>query len=1230
MSIYSLQDWKIFERCPNAKAIAEGLKDVPAHWSLTPLQDKSPKRDNWQTEPFIPHSTIAELILHGEQKVSKKGKQYQAYWSGFGLRTGEASGGLLAIDVDGESAQPLLEAISFHDIPTTVSWTSGKPGRYQLLFLIPDHIREQLKDFNRAVLTEWGELQTARDAEGKPTELLEFRYNRSQSCLPPSRHPTTGAYYWSNNPADVPVAQAPQWLCELLLKLASQVKVESEEKQKLDRERFEQRRVRLQNYRKTEDSTNLIDFLEFSVLPKLSAEQIYNWEGHNFRYVGKTMKGAPPWRASASGTSFHVWWDGEQWAWQDKALGDGGGAIQYRWKLRGGFGTPQGKDFVDVVAELAGDAGLQLPEGVRYNLEPDSELYAECISQQEEEERVARSALRSSASLSQYQEHQRELKDQRQERSFKNWVASQVKRQAKRLTNWSKTLLGQGITPNPVPATANPARSGTYISSLADIRDSEVYRNEGAPLLLYPPDEMAAVWQRARFQGYKAIFDISLMGTGKSEIAGRQNIQNWFLQPDQGENSKQRLAYFSQSGENTTAPSLERWTPLTRMHNGLIERLDKRTGSGKPFIERPKPGETPTIPGNCWATSLQHLLGNKNIGHGGSHAGKDSDSNPICNLCNERDNCKGGNAAGYKPSGFKGQMKQALKQPRLKGTLQGFPGNHDFEIVAFIDEAGVTIQDTLDIEASLTDVDKEFFRLWQHSKELYDAFAFVQGILSIHLSEDKQPKYGYDFATIKTWFAEKHLDSFEFESALRKLEEGTSAQIQRELRSLKPGQSEDEINELVTLNWLIPFCRIMSGSQPGSVRIVNNKLIVTVKNDRELDLIRSFDFRVLLDATGDRDEIARKLGYEPWEILWVMQAPRRDVFSNLRVIQITGLGKCGKERRKLAQKRIDAVENAIEDWLLRSAQNPALEALIGKRQDIFPNGVDPEKIAYLRHLRYWNAGELYYFGGANGERGSNAAADCQALIMEGFPRENIGSALARWHTLYQSDVSADNPDFQNWYNRQTTDKVFQGIGRNRFTRRTEITIPTFIIGDGDLSDLTSRYGLTIEQVDAFQICPEAGTPTQVNGWKIFQAIKELRNEVPKVLQRQVSDLTHLAQSSISEFARLVGGWNPLIKISEVLFRGIYNTSDISEFPELSEKERSILEDYMPLFLFLDIPPEEVGHELRDIISVSGLDSFLRIVGAAPLRIQIRMLAIMMQGLSLAAINDLIALMEGIP
>jgi hypothetical protein len=351
-------DWKPFTRIPNAQAIADGLKIIPAAWSLTPVQDKSPKRANWQTENYIPHEQIAKLILHGERRTSQKGNEYTNYWSGFGLRTGEVSGGKVAVDVDGSSAQPLLEAIAGGDLPTTVSWTSGKPGRHQLLFQVPQEIRPFLKDFNRAVVTEYSDLKTDCDSEGKPTELLEFRYNNVQSVLPPSRHPSTGAYRWINSPETTSVAIAPQWLCNLLVELATSERNKQQEyKQRAVEWAEVQKQAKYQNGR----VTDLVDFLRFDVLPRMSPDQIFNWSGHNFREYGKTLKGCPPWRSSASGTSFHLWWDGEEWAWQDKATSEGGGAVQYRWKLKGGTGTPKGKDFVEVVKQLADDAGVEMP-----------------------------------------------------------------------------------------------------------------------------------------------------------------------------------------------------------------------------------------------------------------------------------------------------------------------------------------------------------------------------------------------------------------------------------------------------------------------------------------------------------------------------------------------------------------------------------------------------------------------------------------------------------------------------------------------------------------------------------------------------------------------------------------------------------------------------------------------------------------------------------------------------
>lgn len=370
--------WKIFNRAPNAPTIAAGLDILPPSWELTPLRDKRPFRKNWQTEPPVSREFIKDGILNWQEfKSEKTGNYYKAYSSGYGLRTGEISGGLIAIDVDGLSAHPILDALSSGELPTTVSWASGKPGRKQLLFQIPEEYRGTLKNFTRKVIYKYGEVESTyviEDGEKVYKEGLEFRYNEHQSALPPSRHPDTGEYFWINSPTEFEVAIAPGWLCKLLVEYATQEREKTQEKQERE---FSYTDLRT-SYQSTGTASNIFEFLEFEVLPRLAWYQIYYHPVHNFKERGKDQfVGNPPFRASSSGTSFQVGWNGSAWVWHDKGSGEGGGAIQYRWMLRGGTGTPTGKDYVEIVEELAYNAGLELPNFKKdYKYENNSRINA--------------------------------------------------------------------------------------------------------------------------------------------------------------------------------------------------------------------------------------------------------------------------------------------------------------------------------------------------------------------------------------------------------------------------------------------------------------------------------------------------------------------------------------------------------------------------------------------------------------------------------------------------------------------------------------------------------------------------------------------------------------------------------------------------------------------------------------------------------------------------------------
>lgn len=119
--------------------------------------------------------------------------------------------GLLAIDIDGESATRLLLKLagenSLTDFSATTAWTSDRPGRKQCLFSVAE--------------SDWCRLRNLRIGTGvtgddDKEEGLEFRWLGWQSVLPPSIHPDTGKpYIWLNNPLETPPALAPEWLISL-------------------------------------------------------------------------------------------------------------------------------------------------------------------------------------------------------------------------------------------------------------------------------------------------------------------------------------------------------------------------------------------------------------------------------------------------------------------------------------------------------------------------------------------------------------------------------------------------------------------------------------------------------------------------------------------------------------------------------------------------------------------------------------------------------------------------------------------------------------------------------------------------------------------------------------------------------------------------------------------------------------------------------------------------------
>jgi hypothetical protein len=179
--------------------LLDQLQELPASWGLVAVDgNKRPYQQNWQATPLSKEQAAAEIQAGRAKAV--------------GVIAGPASGGLLFLDHDGISATEKLEELGVppRDLPRTAACTSGRDGRFQVLYTIPEKYWPHLR--NRRVF-DTGKV----DADGK-AENLDLRWNRHQSVVI-GAHPITGRYRWikGRSPAQAGIAEAPEALIALLL-----------------------------------------------------------------------------------------------------------------------------------------------------------------------------------------------------------------------------------------------------------------------------------------------------------------------------------------------------------------------------------------------------------------------------------------------------------------------------------------------------------------------------------------------------------------------------------------------------------------------------------------------------------------------------------------------------------------------------------------------------------------------------------------------------------------------------------------------------------------------------------------------------------------------------------------------------------------------------------------------------------------------------------------------------
>ena len=169
--------------------IKDEILRLPKEWRFVAVQNKRPYQNDWQKNPLT-RSQLFKEITAGRS-------------TGIGVCCGTPSGGLLFLDHDGQSASEILTEMGFSVGSLPPSWmvTSGRVGRFQLIYKIPEKYWSKIKT---------RKFQTGvKDSDGS-VEQIELSWDGAQSIVS-GKHPTTNGYRWMDgrSPDDLEIAEAP-------------------------------------------------------------------------------------------------------------------------------------------------------------------------------------------------------------------------------------------------------------------------------------------------------------------------------------------------------------------------------------------------------------------------------------------------------------------------------------------------------------------------------------------------------------------------------------------------------------------------------------------------------------------------------------------------------------------------------------------------------------------------------------------------------------------------------------------------------------------------------------------------------------------------------------------------------------------------------------------------------------------------------------------------------------
>ena len=178
--------------------ITEELLRLPESWGFVAVDgSKRPYQKDWQNKP------LSRLELFKELKGGKA--------KAIGVVSGSKSG-VMFMDHDGSSCETWLTEnnLSVGNLPPSWMVTSGRVGRFQIIFNVPKKYWKKIKT---------KKYKTGQKDKDGNIEQVELRWEACQSIVA-GEHPMEGCgYRWmeGRSPSDLPLADAPEALLKKMM-----------------------------------------------------------------------------------------------------------------------------------------------------------------------------------------------------------------------------------------------------------------------------------------------------------------------------------------------------------------------------------------------------------------------------------------------------------------------------------------------------------------------------------------------------------------------------------------------------------------------------------------------------------------------------------------------------------------------------------------------------------------------------------------------------------------------------------------------------------------------------------------------------------------------------------------------------------------------------------------------------------------------------------------------------